>query len=114
MLKDADRPCFCFPGQVEQMAKHFNVAEDVSYTCESAAHFWLLHVLARWEKFQTSVLAKKTPECVKVSGNASVFDLGLLRMFHRCCGMLPSLTRLVLFCLIVLTYAALHGLCGMK
>ena len=49
------------------MAKHFGVAEDVSYTCETAAHFWLLHVLARWEKFLASVRTKKTPECVKVS-----------------------------------------------
>ncbi len=49
------------------MAKQFGVAEDVSYTCETAAHFWLLHVLARWEKFQASVRQKKTPECVKVS-----------------------------------------------
>lgn len=50
------------------MAKQFGVAEDVSYTCETAAHFWLLHVLARWEKFLASVRQKKTPECVKVSG----------------------------------------------
>lgn len=54
--------------QVEQMAKQFGVAEDVSYTCETAAHFWLLHVLARWEKFLASVRQKETPECVKVSG----------------------------------------------
>ncbi|CAL8471736.1 g11278 [Coccomyxa elongata] len=51
--------------EVEQMAKQFGVAEDVSYTCETAAHFWLLHVLARWEKFLASVRQKKTPECVK-------------------------------------------------
>ncbi|BDA47113.1 probable NFX1-type zinc finger-containing protein 1 at C-terminar half [Coccomyxa sp. Obi] len=51
--------------EVEQMAKQFGVAEDVSYTCETAAHFWVLHVLARWEKFQASVRQKKTPECVK-------------------------------------------------
>lgn len=98
------------------MAKHFNVAEDVSYTCESAAHFWLLHVLARWEKFQTSVRAKKTPECIKVSGDASVYDLVLLRMFHRCCEMLPSLTRLDRWANIcffkVSTHAAVHGSCG--
>ena len=48
------------------MAKQFNVAEDVSYTCETAAHFWLLHVLARWEKFLAMVAQRKTPECVKV------------------------------------------------
>ncbi len=48
------------------MAKLFSVAEDVSYTCETAAHFWLLHVLARWEKFLATVAQRKTPECVKV------------------------------------------------
>lgn len=52
--------------QVEKMAKQFNVAEDVSYTCETAAHFWLLHVLARWEMFLATVAQRKTPECVKV------------------------------------------------
>ncbi len=29
------------------MARQFNVAEDVAYTCETAAHFWLMHVLSR-------------------------------------------------------------------
>ena len=52
------------------MAKQFNVAEDVSYTCETAAHFWLLHVLARWEKFLATVAQRKTPECVKVELSA--------------------------------------------
>ena len=58
------------------MAKLFNVAEDVSYTCETAAHFWLLHVLARWEKFQAAVRSRKTPECVKVrfKGSLSVLQ----------------------------------------
>ncbi|CAK0785152.1 hypothetical protein CVIRNUC_008358 [Coccomyxa viridis] len=51
--------------EVEKMAKQFNVAEDVSYTCETAAHFWLLHVLARWEKFLAMVTQRKTSECVK-------------------------------------------------
>ena len=42
------------------------MAEDVAYTCETAAHFWLLHVLSRWEKFLAQAQQKKTPECVKV------------------------------------------------
>ena len=53
------------------MAKLFGVAEDVSYTCETAAHFWLLHVLARWEKFLATVAQRKTPECVKVRTHAA-------------------------------------------
>jgi hypothetical protein len=55
--------------QVEQMAKQLGVAENVSYTCETAAHFWLLHILARWEKFQAVAQQRRTPECVKVACN---------------------------------------------
>ncbi|KAK9820367.1 hypothetical protein WJX72_009525 [[Myrmecia] bisecta] len=51
--------------EVEKMAKQLNVAEDVAYTCETAAHFWLLHVLARWERFVAQVEQRKTAECVK-------------------------------------------------
>ena len=74
--------------QVEKMAKQFNVAEDVSYTCETAAHFWLLHVLARWEKFLAMVAQRKTPECVKVwlcfGQTSASFALGMACPF--CAG----------------------------
>jgi intron-binding protein aquarius len=30
-------------------------AESVAYTCETAGYFWLIHVLARWEKFSAAV-----------------------------------------------------------
>lgn len=33
--------------EVEKMARQFGVTEDMAYTCETAAHFWLLHVLSR-------------------------------------------------------------------
>ena len=50
------------------MAKLFKVAEDVAYTCETAAHFWLLHVLARWEKFLVEAKKRQnSPQSVKVS-----------------------------------------------
>ena len=52
--------------QVEKMAKQFNVAEDMAYTCESAGFFWLLHVLSRWERFQSEANRQKTAECIKV------------------------------------------------
>lgn len=51
--------------QVEKLARQFGVAEDVAYTCETAAHFWLLHVLSRWEKFLAQAKQKKTAQCVK-------------------------------------------------
>ncbi|GFR52139.1 hypothetical protein Agub_g14654, partial [Astrephomene gubernaculifera] len=43
--------------EVEKMARQLGVpeAESVSYTCETAGYFWLIHVLARWEKFCAAV-----------------------------------------------------------
>ncbi|BBN15051.1 intron-binding protein aquarius [Marchantia polymorpha subsp. ruderalis] len=37
--------------EVERLARTLNIPEDAAYTCETAAHFWLLHVLSRWEEF---------------------------------------------------------------
>ena len=53
------------------MAKQMGVAGDVSYTCETAAHFWLLHVLSRWEKFLADAGKLRTEDCVKV-GSAEI------------------------------------------
>ena len=51
--------------EVERLAKSLKISDAVSYTCETAEHFWLLHVLARWEKFSAAVRAqKKTAACV--------------------------------------------------
>ena len=44
---------------VERLAVSLNVPEDVAYTCETAGYFWLLHVLARWEKFELGVSQKR-------------------------------------------------------
>ena len=41
--------------EVERLAQSLGVPDDVAYTCETAAHFWLLHVLARWEAFTATV-----------------------------------------------------------
>ena len=49
------RSLCCPPPQVERLAKLLNVSENVAYTCETAGHFWLLHVLSRWEKFAAQV-----------------------------------------------------------
>jgi intron-binding protein aquarius len=37
--------------EVERLARSLSIPEDVAYTCESAAYFWLLHVYSRWERF---------------------------------------------------------------
>lgn len=41
--------------EVERLARSLGVPDDVAYTCETAAHFWLLHVLSRWEAFAALV-----------------------------------------------------------
>ena len=50
--------------EVERLARSIAVPESVGYTCETAAHFWLLHVLARWEKFNAAAAARADPACV--------------------------------------------------
>lgn len=40
--------------EVERLAKTLKVPEDAAYTCETAAYFWLLHVLSRWEEFMAA------------------------------------------------------------
>jgi len=47
--------------EVEALAKTLGVAaaEDVAYTCETAAHFWLLHVLSRWEAYLAACKAQE-------------------------------------------------------
>ena len=70
------------------MAKQFKVAEDASYTCETAAHFWLLHVLARWEKFLKAVKDKgSTPDSVEVTPK---FPRDRLRPIRRLTSALSS------------------------
>ncbi|CAM6126846.1 unnamed protein product [Calypogeia fissa] len=41
-------------GEVESLAKTLKVPKDAAYTCETAAHFWLLHVFSRWEEFMAA------------------------------------------------------------
>ncbi|GAX76342.1 hypothetical protein CEUSTIGMA_g3788.t1 [Chlamydomonas eustigma] len=50
--------------EVEKLARCFGVTEDVAYTCETAAHFWLLHILSRWERFSSLVEKQCTSEAV--------------------------------------------------
>lgn len=63
--------------QVERMAKQFKVAEDVAYTCETAAHFWLLHVLSRWERFLAQLKGKEGS-----AGSVKVGRLPWSKGFH--------------------------------
>ncbi|GMH36875.1 hypothetical protein BSKO_04748 [Bryopsis sp. KO-2023] len=51
--------------EVEKMAKQVGAPEDMAYTCETAGHFWLLHVLSRWEKFVAQCDRSSSTTCVK-------------------------------------------------
>eukprot|EP00026_Physarum_polycephalum_P000742 Phypoly_transcript_00743.p1 GENE.Phypoly_transcript_00743~~Phypoly_transcript_00743.p1 ORF type:complete len:1358 (+),score=249.61 Phypoly_transcript_00743:43-4116(+) len=53
--------------EVERLAASLKVAGDVGYTCETAAHFYLFHVLARWEEFKAKI--KETTDPAAISQN---------------------------------------------
>ncbi|XP_030854514.1 RNA helicase aquarius isoform X2 [Strongylocentrotus purpuratus] len=44
--------------EVERLQESLGVPGDVSYTCETAGHFYLYQVVARWEKFLSKVKPK--------------------------------------------------------
>lgn len=78
------------------MAKQFKVAEGASYTCETAAHFWLLHVLARWEKFLKAVRDKgSTADSIEVLFPPPIqlppLSRGTLLAFKRVAGHSPTM-----------------------
>lgn len=41
--------------EVRKLQESLSVPGDVSYTCETAGHFYMYHVLARWEEFLSKV-----------------------------------------------------------
>ncbi|VDN42287.1 unnamed protein product, partial [Gongylonema pulchrum] len=41
--------------EVEKLQEALEVTGDVSYTCETAGHFFLYQVFARWERFESDV-----------------------------------------------------------
>jgi intron-binding protein aquarius len=51
--------------EVERLAKTLKVPEDAAYTCETAAYFWLLHVLSRWEEFMAACEESRDAGVVK-------------------------------------------------
>eukprot|EP00898_Chlorokybus_atmophyticus_P006825 jgi/Chlat1/7143/Chrsp57S06803 len=61
--------------EVERMAQGLNLSTDVSYTCETAAHFWLLHVLARWEVFLATVHQAAPTTTTTTTSDASTSTL---------------------------------------
>lgn len=59
--------------EVEKLARTLGIMDDVGYTCETANHFWLLHVYSRWEEFlftvRPCVLAKCAHSCAHGGGD---------------------------------------------
>ncbi|KDD73989.1 hypothetical protein H632_c1673p0, partial [Helicosporidium sp. ATCC 50920] len=46
--------------RVDDLARTLGVQQaGTEFTCETAAHFWLLHVLSRWEKFLAELQARR-------------------------------------------------------
>ena len=45
--------------KVKKLQDSLDVTGDVSYTCETAGHFYLYEVIARWEKFLNDVESKE-------------------------------------------------------
>jgi len=41
--------------EVAGLARSLGMSDDVAYTCETSGHFFLAHVLSRWEKFVSTV-----------------------------------------------------------
>ncbi|XP_071832631.1 RNA helicase aquarius-like [Apostichopus japonicus] len=54
--------------EVERLQESLNVLGDVAYTCETAGHFYLYQVVARWEKF----LSKVRPKVAKTGSVESI------------------------------------------
>nr|XP_002131605.1 RNA helicase aquarius [Ciona intestinalis] len=50
--------------EVGKLQSSLGVPGDVSYTCETACHFFLYQVLSRWEKYERSVVQSKSIDIV--------------------------------------------------
>ncbi|KAI9551525.1 hypothetical protein GHT06_021858 [Daphnia sinensis] len=48
--------------QVQRLQQSLGVTGDVAYTCETAGHFFRLHILARWEEYLARVRSDKSSE----------------------------------------------------
>ncbi|XP_074641983.1 RNA helicase aquarius-like [Tubulanus polymorphus] len=54
--------------EVGRLSESLNIAGDVGYTCETAGHFYLYHILSRWEEYLSKVKAPsgKTGDKTKI------------------------------------------------
>lgn len=62
--------------QVQRLQQSLGVTGDVAYTCETAGHFFRLHILARWEEYLARVRSDK-------SSGVTVEDVGRFFPFAK-------------------------------
>jgi len=63
--------------EVQRLQDSLDVAGDVAYTCETAGHFFLYQILARWERFLSRVRPATGKVCVVLCCLANTIDMGL-------------------------------------
>lgn len=54
-------------GEVQRLQEALDVPGDVSYTCETARHFYLHQVLARWQEYLNHVKQDCSKEASKIN-----------------------------------------------
>ena len=67
--------------EVQRLQDSLDVAGDVAYTCETAGHFFLYQILARWERFLSRVRPATGKVCVVLCCLANTIDMRLLILF---------------------------------
>jgi intron-binding protein aquarius len=57
--------------EVATLARSMEMSDDVAYTCETSGHFFLAHILARWEKFSHAVAQLQKQHAASSAGAAA-------------------------------------------
>ena len=67
--------------EVGKLQNSLGIPGDVSYTCETAGHFFLYQVLSRWEKYESQVLKEKTIDAIETEFPFSQFFADVQPLF---------------------------------
>jgi len=70
--------------EVQRLQDSLDVAGDVAYTCETAGHFFLYQILARWERFLSRVRPATGKVCVVLSSKYYISILYFSVLFCSC------------------------------
>uniref|UniRef100_H2ZD58 Intron-binding protein aquarius n=1 Tax=Ciona savignyi TaxID=51511 RepID=H2ZD58_CIOSA len=69
--------------EVGKLQSSLGVPGDVSYTCETASHFFLYQILSRWEKYERNVLQSKSLDIVKSEFPFNEFFIRAMPLFSN-------------------------------